>query len=105
MKNEYGITLDGHGYSPSILQSGEECFFCGSEYDLIRHEAFFGTAYREKSKALGCWVNLCPQCHMELHDHVDNKDKTLKEFAQGCSMSHYGWTVEEFRMHFGKNRI
>ena len=46
MKNEYGITLDGHGYSPSILQSGEQCFFCGSEYDLIRHQAFFGTAYR-----------------------------------------------------------
>ena len=105
MKNEYGITLGRNGYAPSIVQSGEECFFCGAESDLIRHEIYFGVANRDRSKALGCWVHLCPNCHTKLHEHRDNSDRTLKEFAQGCAMTHYGWTVEEFRLHFGKSWV
>ena len=107
MKNEYGITLDKNGYAPSVVDYYgtviDRCYACDWRGDLVRHEVFNGSN-RQKSKALGLWVLLCPRCHMDVHDHPD-KWKWLKVTAQRQAMAHYGWTIEEFRERFGKNYV
>lgn len=60
--NEYGEKLDSNGYAPSILHDKPVCLICG-RYGTARHEVYFGSAYRAKSKRLGLWVTLCPWCH------------------------------------------
>lgn len=60
-RNEYGVKLDSNGYAPSILSKSPTCLICG-RYRTARHEVFFGP-YRDKSKRLGLWANLCPWCH------------------------------------------
>lgn len=103
MTNEFGVRLDANGYAPSIVQIFEErvCFNCEATGDLARHEIFNGYN-RKKSKAYGLWVNLCPRCHMQIHDHPD---RSLKVAGQIRSMAEYGWTVEEFRERFGKSYV
>lgn len=59
--NEYGVKLDSNGYAPSILNQQPTCLICG-RYHTARHEVFYGP-YRDKSKRLGLWANLCPWCH------------------------------------------
>lgn len=105
MKNEYGVTLDRNGYAPSVMQSPLCCFWCGrTGGKLDRHEVFHG-AYREKSKALGLWVNLCHGCHMELHHKDARLDAAVKQLGQRVAMQHYGWDVDDFRRVFGKNYL
>ena len=107
MKNEYGITLDKNGYAPSVVDYYgdifERCFLCDWRGDLARHEIFNGYN-RQKSKALGLWVNLCPRCHMDLHEHPADY-RWLKQQAQMKAMKAHDWTVEEFRNEFGKNYL
>lgn len=47
--NEYGEKLDSNGYAPSILHDKPVCLICG-RYGTARHEVYFGSAYRAKSK-------------------------------------------------------
>ena len=103
MTNEFGVRLDANGYAPSIVQIFEDrvCFNCEASGDLARHEIFNGYN-RKKSKAYGLWVNLCPRCHMQIHDH---SDRSLKVAGQIRCMAEYGWTVEEFRERFGKSYV
>lgn len=103
MTNEFGVRLDANGYAPSIVQIFEDrvCFNCEASGDLARHEIFNGYN-RQKSKAYGLWVNLCPRCHMQIHDHPD---RSLKVAGQIRCMAEYGWTVEEFRERFGKSYV
>lgn len=63
--NEYGEKLDSNGYAPSILHDKPVCLICG-RYGTARHEVYFGSVYRAKSKRLGLWVTLCPWCHQFL---------------------------------------
>lgn len=55
--NEYGEKLDSNGYAPSILHDKPVCLICG-RYGTARHEVYFGSAYRAKSKRLGLWDTL-----------------------------------------------
>ena len=97
--------MDKNGYNPSIVQDIEQCILCGRRTGkLDRHEVFHG-AYRSKSKKLGCWVWLCHEHHMQLHQKTPDLDKNLKMFTQNVAMTHYGWTVEEFRHEFGKSYL
>lgn len=102
MLNEFGVALDSNGYAPSIMPPGEGCFICGRQGDTVRHEIFHGP-YRQKSKALGLWVRLCPDCHMTLHAGKRGYDGLLK--AHGCrdAKMFYGWSEDEFRRRFGKD--
>ena len=54
--NEYGEKLDSNGYAPSILHDKPVCLICG-RYGTARHEVYFGSAYRAKSKRLGLWAS------------------------------------------------
>lgn len=109
MTNEYGQELDRNGYAPSIVPADGECFICkktGNIYPrLQRHEIFHGSLYRGRSKALGLWVNLCPECHYLLHNREPWMDKMLKHVGQRQAMETYGWSIEDFRRHFGKNYL
>ena len=104
MKNEFGASLDRNGYAPTLIPWQEgECMICG-HYDrpLQRHEVFHGP-YRETSKRLGCWVLICDVCHDKLHHSDCSSEKKLKYIMQNRAMKKYGWTVEQFREHFGKD--
>lgn len=101
MKNEYGTPLDRNGYAPSIMQRDQFCYWCCKSGPLQRHE-IFGSAYRDKSKALGLWVYLCPECHHMVHFVHANMKLLLRQRGQVTAQSHYGWSDQEFRDHFGK---
>lgn len=104
MVNEYGAQLDKNGYAPSVLCSGECCFLCGRGGDLVRHEVYHGIAYRKKSKRLGAWVLLCPDCHSKVHDFA-TVEFPLKRTAQVTICAHYGWDIDEFRSQFGRSYL
>ncbi len=105
--NEYGEKLDSNGYAPSILHDKPVCLICG-RYGTARHEVYFGSAYRAKSKRLGLWVTLCPWCHQNgpnaIHRNHD-EDLRLKKWAQRKAMEHYGWPEEKFRQEFGRSYL
>lgn len=107
--NEVGVMLDKNGYAPSIVDPyvdfDQRCFMCNYRGDLARHE-IFNASNRQKSKAYGLWVYLCPRCHMEVHEHPELHSVTvLKRIAQWDAMAHYGWTIDDFRERFGKNYV
>ena len=101
MKNEYGVRLDSNGYAPSIMPPGEGCFVCNRQVETARHEIYHGS-FRQKSKELGLWVNVCPKCHREIHEGRGGLDGLLKAWGCRDAMLFYGWTEEEFRQRFGK---
>ena len=106
MKNELGVTLDRNGYAPSIIPFHDVtwCYLCDRHViQCARHEVFHG-AYRSKSKRLGLWVYLCPDCHRLLHNKGTG-DRQLKQAAQKAAMVEYAWTVKDFMYLFGKNYI
>ena len=93
--NEYGEKLDSNGYAPSILHDKPVCLICG-RYGTARHEVYFGSAYRAKSKRLGLWVTLCPWRHQNgptaIHNNRD-ADLRLKCWA------HNRWNPAFRRTH------
>lgn len=104
MKNEFGVTLDRNGYAPSILPIEEhKCYICSR---LVmtpqRHEVYHGSD-RTKSKNLGLWINVCPECHYLIHNSDGALDMILKRSAQDFAEAHYGWTHDDFRNRFRKS--
>lgn len=93
-----------NGYIPSIVQTAEECYICHRQGDLARHEPLDGIGRRQKSKALGLWVRLCPY-----HHDVSHKDRELQDLlradCQRAAMKRYGWTTEQFISEFGRNYL
>lgn len=103
MKNESGERLDENGYAPSVVDGGiPMCYLCHSRGELVRHEIFCGP-YRQKSKALGLWVHLCPTCHYKVHNGDHEEDRKLKSIGQARAMVFYDWTLDQWRERFGKN--
>ena len=104
--NEYGVKLDSNGYAPSILNQQPTRLICG-RYHTARHEVFYGP-YRDKSKRLGLWANLCLWCHQNgpnaIHRNHD-EDLRLKKWAQKKAMEHDGWSEEKFRQEFGRSYL
>ena len=76
-------------------------------YRTARHEVFFGP-YRDKSKRLGLWANLCPWCHQNgvtaVHTNRE-ADLRLKKWAQKKAMEHYGWPEARFIQEFGRSYL
>lgn len=103
MKNEYDEVLDKHGYAPSVLDKRQDiCCICNrSDKPLQRHEVFHGP-FREKSKRYGCWIAVCYECHDKLHQG-GALERGVKGAIQNMAMDRYGWTIDEWRLLFGKN--
>ena len=76
--------MNKNGYNDSVFDTEYgECFFCNYHTDTARHEVYYGTSNRAKSKSYGYWVNLCPECHRKAHAHPnDGIDKYLKQTGQ-----------------------
>ena len=120
MKNEFGVALDSNGYAPSIMPNKKDmfghpqCYCCLNGHALVRHEVLYGQN-RSKSKALGLWILVCPDCHRWIHGEkqcwprVEGLDAgmrlELKRTAQRVAMRDYSWTKEEFAQRFGKNYL
>ena len=102
-------------YAPSLFEGQDDrhCFAkemgiesdnCGNSYKIDRHEIFFSRAYRDKSKIYGLWVNLCSDCHYEVHNGLDDSlNKTLKKLGQMKFEEVYDH--ESFMKEFNKNRL
>ena len=88
---KYGIEvgeLDSNGYGRSLLHDPVDCYICHSP-NIARHETMYGYADRQKSKALGLWVALCPEHHDQAHK--DNETRIgLKEISQYELDKEYG---------------
>ena len=89
----------------SIIQTNKECFICGKNggyWGLDRHHVY-GHHNRNNSEKFGLVVWLC---HDECHLNGVHKDAELNRLvqakAQKIAMEHYGWSIEDFRSHFGK---
>lgn len=56
--------------SRSIISGDRKrhCYICGRNCTTQVHHMIPGS-YRGMSEKYGLTVNLCPQCHRELHDH------------------------------------
>lgn len=105
MTNEFGVELDRNGYAPSIMVHSEGCDICRrTDRPLQRHEAF-GGAFRERSKALGCWMWVCDACHTKMHQKDAQLRFRVKQLVQLQAMQTYEWTVDQFRAYFGRNYL
>lgn len=89
-------------YGPQIVPGDGYCQYCGRNGHLQRHEVYHG-AFRDKSKRLGAWVELCPDCHEKLHHKDASIDMALKIWMQPNVVAKYGWSTERFILEFGKN--
>ena len=105
MVNQFGQKIGANGYVPSIVGEDLKCYLCGrTDRRIHRHEVYHG-AFREKSKNLGLWVNLCEDCHDRLHHKDASLDRRLKEEMQEKAMKAFDWEVADFRREFGKSYI
>ena len=92
----------------TILDHGSSCcYLCGKTANLECHHVF-GGANRKASDRYGLTVRLCHKCHNEpphgVHHNATNQKK-LQRRVQRIAMRHYKWSVEEFRLIFGKNYL
>ena len=75
--------------------------------NLHRHEVFYGVN-RKNSIKYGLVVFLTPEMHNMSNKgvHFDaNFDYKLRKIGQKAAMMHYGWSIEDFRLIFGKNYL
>ena len=89
----------------------QECFLCGRNGcgdPLDKHHIFAG-ANRKKSEKYGLCVYLCHnRCHENGPEAAHRNRETMQklhEYGQRLAMEEQGWTVEEFRLEFGRNYI
>ena len=88
-----------------------ECWLCGRNGcgDPLDVHHIFTAANRKKSDYYGLYVYLCHnRCHLNGEEAVHrNRDtmQELHEYGQRLAMEEQGWTVDEFRLEFGKNYI
>lgn len=96
--------MDTKEFSHLIDGAIDEAKALGIETDTPEQLA----RYRDKSKRLGLWANLCPWCHQNgpnaIHRNHD-EDLRLKKWAQKKAMEHYGWPEEKFRQEFGRSYL
>ena len=88
-----------------------ECFLCGrnGNGDPLDVHHIFGGAYRDKSERYGLKVLLCHErCHIfgkyAVHKNPEVM-RQLREYGQREAMERFGWSVDEFRLEFGRNYL
>ena len=76
------------------------CYLCHKCCDTARHEIYGGTGARTLSKRYGLWVDICPECHEEVHaDPEGEKADTLDKDAREAWTAE-GHTLDEFTRIF-----
>ena len=90
---------------------GQSCWLCGRNgtADPLDKHHIFGGANRTKSDRLGLVVPLChSRCHENGPEAVHRNGETMQrlhEYGQKLAMERFGWTIEEFRLEFGRNYL
>lgn len=92
----------------SIIHDMKKCYVCNTEYNLHKHEVFFGTANRKHSIENGLVVALCGYHHNQSEKGVHGRDGheldiQLKQIAQKKFEEDH--TRGEFRRIFGKSYL
>lgn len=92
----------------SIIQQEDYpvCYLSGRSDNLEEHHVY-GGINRKLSEKYGLKVMLTRELHTGMdgvHNNRELSDK-LKADIQKIAMEHYDWTVEEFRLIFGKSYI
>lgn len=77
------------------------CDICLKWKTLERHHVFNG-AFRNKSEEYGAVVEICRECHDDLHHRHPAKYKWLKRQWRDLLMAENGWTTEDFIREFGR---
>ena len=97
------MKLDRNGYGPSLFGcTDEECYLCGYQGDLVRHEIIRGVGNRQNSKKWGCWINLCTRCHQAIHSgNFQEVDDSLKQAAYNRFCDTYN--RDKFYKIFGRH--
>ena len=95
-------------------QFNNKCFFCGSGDRVAKHEVFYGTANRSKSKEDGLIVELCWNHHngsnVGVHFNHD-LDLKLKKRAEKIWIINYAGSctkvegINKFIKRYGKNYL
>lgn len=90
----------------SIIPDGEYpvCFISGRSDNLELHHVYNGIAERKLSEKYGLKVWLNREIHNEIHINREMRNQ-LKADMQKIAMEHYDWSIEEFRLIFGKSYI
>jgi hypothetical protein len=86
----------------SIIQKGDECYFCGSSENLEIHHVF-GGATRDRSETYGLTVKVCRKCHDELHFSKDSRKMMDSLRAEAQRKFEEAHTHEEFMALFHRN--
>lgn len=88
-----------------------ECFLCGRNGagDPLDRHHIFGGANRQLSERFGLTVDLChDRCHVFGPDAVHQNAEVMERlhiYGQHKCMEEQGWTVQQFRIVFGKSYI
>ena len=78
------------------------CYLCGTIGPVEAHHCIHGTANRRLADKDGLIVNLCPECHRELHDK-GMSDDLLKRIAQEQWQRYNLATKNEFIARYGRS--
>lgn len=87
------------------------CAICGANgyADPLDKHHVFGGSNRKKSEKYGAVVRLChKKCHEFGKESVHQNHEIMQamhEEWQRRLMEENGWTIDEFRLEFGKNYI
>lgn len=83
------------------------CFLSGT-YGIVERHHIFGGARRNLSEKYGLVVELSHGKHQTDRDSAHRCGETadkLHRYGQRKAMLEQGWTVEEFRLVFGRNYL
>lgn len=80
------------------------CEICHKWTALERHH-IYGNAFRKKSEQYGAVVEICRECHDDLHHHHPAKYVWLKREWQDKLMAWNEWTEDDFIREFGRNYL
>lgn len=88
------------------FNGANRCYTCQAICKTDEHHIFQG-ANRQASDKYGLTVELCRICHSRAHEYPEAFEdwKHLKQRAQQVAMSHYGWDIDEWRLHFRKDYL
>ena len=77
------------------------CDICHRWSQLDTHHVY-GASFRNKSEKYGAVVEICRECHDDLHHRHPKKYLWLKREWRDRLMAENGWTTEDFIKEFGR---
>lgn len=90
----------------SIMQNldNKKCYICWSQGRMQQHHCLHGTANRKLADEDGLVVNLCPRCHMRLHDDGIG-DLAIMKDAENAWLKYNQLDISDWIYRYGKNYL